>query len=292
MQTSYPQQQQDIFTDPSIEIHPLYCLEGMRQILQEESISVVVTSPPYNIGVKYNGYCDNREDYVEWMSEVASELYRVLEPSGSVFLNMGAKPSNPTLAWQVAFKFNEYFKLQNVIHWIKSIAISREDIGQYHYTNEDIVVGHYKPTTSQRFLHNSHEYIFHFTKSGSIHLDNLSIGVPYHDKSNIGRWKRATQDKRSRGNAWFIPYETVTNSLAQRPHPSTFPIKLPERCIKLHGLNEVSIVLDPFMGIGSTALACQNLKIPCVGFEIDKNYIELAQERLNDNKNKVKNTPI
>jgi len=271
------------------------CLCGMRSVLEKETVSVVVTSPPYNIGVKYNGYPDNKEDreYVDWMGKVALELKRVLEPSGSIFLNMGTKPSNPTLAWQIALKFTEYFKLQNVIHWIKSIAISKEDVGCYHNVKEDIAVGHYKPTVSRRFLHNSHEYVFHFNKSGQVELDVLSIGVPYHDKSNIGRWKRATQDKRSRGNVWFIPYETITNS-ASRSHPSTFPVKLPEMCIKLHGLSKAKLVLDPFIGVGSTALACQKLGIPCIGFEIDKSYLTLASERLkhdNEQKTRLKKLP-
>jgi len=270
---------------PKLQIYQKDCRDGMQHVLREESVSVVVTSPPYNIGIEYNGYHDNKNDhdYIDWMGKVALELKRVLEPSGSIFLNLGTKPSNPTLAWQIAIKFTEHFELQNVIHWIKSIAISKEDIGHYHSNNEDLAVGHYKPTNSRRFLHNSHEYIFHFSKNGRVELDSLSIGVPYHDKSNIGRWKHANQDKRSRGNVWFIPYETITNRGSQRPHPSTYPIKLPEMCIKLHGLSRVRLVLDPFMGIGSTALACQKLGVPCIGFEIDESYLKLASERLNHN---------
>lgn len=268
--------------NPQIRLYRLDCLSGMRKILGMDSVSVVVTSPPYNIGIRYNGYHDRvaEEDYLSWMGRVALELKRVLEPSGSIFLNMGTKPSNPTLAWQVATKFSEHFKLQNVIHWIKSIAISKDDIGGYNRAKEDITIGHYKPTTSHRFLHDAHEYIFHFTKTGEVKLDLLAVGVPYHDKSNIGRWKRAVADKRSRGNIWFIPYETITN-LAQRPHPSTFPTKLPEMCLKVHGRSKVSLALDPFMGIGSTALACQKLGIACVGFEIDDSYLDFAAERLN-----------
>lgn len=267
---------------PEIKIYNVDCLYGMRKLLETETVSVVVTSPPYNIGIKYNGYQDRKdeEDYLSWMSEIAIELKRVIEPKGSIFLNMGTKPSNPTLAWNVAFKFIDHFKLQNVIHWIKSIAVSKEDIGRYNKTKKDISIGHYKPTTSRRFMHGSHEYIFHFTKTGDVELDLLAVGVPYHDKSNIGRWERAKVDKRSRGNVWFIPYETITN-LSQRPHPSTFPTKLPEMCLKVHGLSKIKLALDPFMGIGSTALACKNLDIACIGFEIDSSYLGFASERFN-----------
>ena len=75
------------------------------------------------------------------------------------------------------------------------------------------------------------------------------MGVPYQDKSNIGRWKHAKQDKRDRGNTWFIPYETIQMK-KERPHPATFPTKLPEMCIKLHGIKEKMVVMDPFLGIG------------------------------------------
>jgi site-specific DNA-methyltransferase (adenine-specific) len=126
-------------------------------------------------------------------------------------------------------------------------------------------------------LNNCHEYIFHFTKNGDIKLDKHAIGVPYQDKTNIGRWKKAISDLRSRGNTWFIPYETIQKS---RPHPTVFPVKLPEMCLKLHGIKKVSLAMDPFMGIGSTALASKKLKVDFLGFEIDKNYVEIAKKNL------------
>ncbi|MGQ9513352.1 DNA methyltransferase, partial [Thermodesulfitimonas sp.] len=66
----------------------------------------------------------------------------------------------------------------------------------------------------------------------------------------------------------------------QRPHPSTFPVALPEMCVKLHGIKETRLVLDPFMGIGSTALACLRLEVGVVGFEIDAAYLKTAVERI------------
>lgn len=79
------------------------------------------------------------------------------------------------------------------------------------------------------------EYIFHFTNKGDVEVDKLADGlaVRYQDKSNLGRYSH--QDKRDRGNTWFIPYQTIKHK-SQRPHPATFPVKLPEMCIKLHGL--------------------------------------------------------
>jgi site-specific DNA-methyltransferase (adenine-specific) len=254
------------------------CLEGMGENLKEGCVDVVVTSPPYNIGVKYHEYNDQRprEEYLDWMEDVGREVKRVMSDEGSFFLNVGNKPNDPWTPLDIALRMRGHFVLQNVIHWIKSIAIPKKDVGNYPNILGDIAVGHYKPIGGKRFLHDCHEYVFHFTKCGDVDLDRLGIGVPYQDKSNVGRWKSATQDKRCRGNTWFIPYETIWDRQTQRPHPSTFPIALPEMCIKVHGVGRTGLVLDPFMGIGSTAMACLRLGVPCVGFEIDRKYLKVA----------------
>jgi len=263
-------------------IYPMDCLEGMK-LLKENSIDIIVTSPPYNIGKKYNGYNDERprDEYLDWMEEVATASKRILKETGSFFLNVGGKSSDPWIAIDVANRFREHYELQNLIHWIKSIAIPKEDMGDYAHTQQTIAVGHYQPVNSSRYLSGGHEFIFHFTQHGDVSLSKTAIGVPYQDKSNIGRWKSAREDLRERGNAWFIPYETIQES---RPHPTVFPEKLPEMCIKLHGFNSETTVLDPFMGIGTTALASVKLGAKFIGFEIDKTYVDIANEKLSQKK--------
>ena len=263
-------------------IYIMDCVKGMRTLIEPEEVDVIVTSPPYNIGVKYNKYDDTipREQYLDWLEEVSKECKRVLKVDGSFFLNIGYKPTDPWIPWEVAFRLRRHFTLQNVIHWVKSIAILKSDVGKYPNIKGNIAVGHYKPIHGSRFLNNCHEYIFHFTKRGDVKLDRLSIGVPYQDKSNIGRWRHATQDLRCRGDTWFIPYKTIKSREKQRPHPSTFPPKLPMMCIKLHGLNRVNLVLDPFMGLGNTAIACMRLGVNYIGFDIDEAYVKIAEERI------------
>lgn len=257
------------------------CLTGMKNSLEDNSIDIVVTSPPYNIGINYNTYKDDlpRKDYLFWLRQVSGEIKRVLKDGGSFFLNIGNKPKDQWIAWDVAFSLREDFVLQNVIHWVKSIAINKQDVGKYPNIIGDVAVGHFKPIVSNRFLNDCHEYIFHFTKEGNTVLDKLSVGVPYQDKTNIGRWKTAKQDRRDRGNTWFIPYDTIQKK-TERPHPATFPVKLPEMCIKLHGLREDLVVMDPFLGIGSTAVASSRLGVSFIGFEIDKEYIDETISRI------------
>jgi len=259
-------------------IHCMDCLQGLKRV-DPETIDVIVTSPPYNIGKQYHMYKDirPREEYLDWMEQIAKASKTVLKNKGSFFLNVSGKPTDLWIALDIVQRFRDHYVLQNTIHWVKSIAIPKQDVGNYDTITDDIAVGHYQPVNSNRYLSNCHEFIFHFTKTGDVTIDQLAIGVKYQDKTNIGRWKTANKDLRGRGNTWFIPYTTIRNA---RSHPTVFPVKLPEMCIKLHGIRRDMLVLDPFMGTGSTALACQKLGVDFIGFEIDKTYVGMANKEL------------
>lgn len=259
------------------------CIAGMAA-MEAGSVDVAVTSPPYNLGIAYNGYDDtiSREAYLEWTDQWAAELRRVLSETGSFFLNVGSRPKDPGVPFQVLAVMQKHFVLQNTIHWIKSIAIQKSDVGHYPGIQSDVSVGHYKPINSDRYLNDCHEYIFHLTVHGNVPLDRLALGVPYQDKSNIGRWKAAKADVRCRGNTWFIPYRTIRSREDQRPHPATFPVQLPEMCMKLHGVDRIRLAMDPFLGIGHSAVAAARLNVPFIGFEIDETYWAQAQRNLAD----------
>ena len=249
-------------------------------------VDVIVTSPPYNINKEYGSYRDNKErkDYLDWLYEIAQLSYLILKDNGSFFLNIGGTPSYPMLPFEVIEKFKKAgYQLQNTIHWIKSISFEKTDVGKNNGIR-DYSIGHFKPIVSDRYLTDIHEYIFHFTKEGNVKLNKRAIGVPYQDKTNIGRWKSATQDKRDRGNVWFIPYPTIQES---RHHPAVFPEKLPYLCIKMHGVKPDMLVYDPFMGIGTTALACIKLGVNYMGTEIDADYIKVALEYIEKRKSEM-----
>jgi site-specific DNA-methyltransferase (adenine-specific) len=254
----------------------------MRAHLAPRSVDVVVTSPPYNLGVKYKKYDDtiSRAAYLRWLGEWAQVVKEILRDNGSLFLNIGGKPTDPGVPFQVIAEMQKHFVLQNVIHWVKSIAIEKADAGNYPGITQNVSVGHYKPINSARYVNDCHEYIFHLTKRGNVKLDRLAIGVEYQDKSNIARWRGARGGKRCRGNTWFVPYKTIRSRDAQRPHPATFPIKIPQMCIQLHGLKKTRLVVDPFLGIGHTALACIALGVDFVGFEIDADYFVEARRAI------------
>lgn len=252
-------------------IHNMDCIEGMKKIIDENSIDIIITSPPYNIGIKYNSHKDTMpfDEYLDWMEEFGRMCKRVLKNNGSLFFNIGDKASDEFRAFEVAERIAKSLKLQNTIHWVKSIAIPELDIN----------VGHFKPVNSERFINNFHEYIFHFTKDKSVNLNKTAIGVPYADKSNITRWKHGSEngDSRDRGNVWYISYDTVQS---EKEHPASFPKKLPEMCIKLHGFNKNTTVLDPFLGSGTTCVVAKELGCKFIGFEIDSKYMKIARNKL------------
>ena len=245
------------------------------------SVDVAVTSPPYNLGIAYNTFRDTmpRPEYLQWTSGWVQALTRVLAADGSLFLNVGSKPTDPWLAMDVAQAARHHLQLQNTIHWIKSIAIEKALAGARAPLDEDLAVGHYKPINSQRFVHDCHEFVFHLTPGGRTPLDRQAVGVRYQDQSNVSRWRAAGSGVRCRGNTWFIPYDTIQNRDKDRPHPATFPVKLPEMCVRLHGRERVKLVADPFLGLGSTALACVGLGVDFVGFELDEAYLKEAIAR-------------
>lgn len=257
------------------------CLDILRA-LDPGSISAIVTSPPYNLGVRYRTYDDRlpRDQYLAWTDAWIRAAARALSPLGSLFLNVGAKPTDPWTAMEIAFAARPHLKLQNTLHWIKSIAIDRGSAGHAVELDRDIAVGHYKPINSDRFVNDCHEFIFHFTPQGRTPLDRRAIGVPYQDASNITRWRTGGGNRRCRGNTWFIPYETIQNRDTDRPHPATFPPRVPEYCLRVHGLSRLDVVMDPFLGLGSTAVACAQLGVDFVGVEMDEHYLGEAIERV------------
>jgi hypothetical protein len=154
------------------------CIAGMARHLEPGAVDVIVTSPPYNLGVSYSQYDDSgsRAEYLGWLDRWAAEVKRVLHPQGSLFLNLGSKPTDPWVPYEVLMVMRRHFALQNQIHWIKSIALLDEPAR-----------GHVKPVNSDRFLNDAHEFIFHLTPHGRTPLDKLAIEVPFADKSNLGR---------------------------------------------------------------------------------------------------------
>lgn len=141
------------------------CIEWMNG-QPEKSIECIITSPPYNLDIKYGQYQDDlpRESYLKWMHDVAVAMKRVLKDDGQLFLNVGYSNNDPWVAMDVAQVFRQTFVLQNNFTWIKHILLNDQSHGIY------------KPIASDRYASPTTESIFHFTKDGKVKVDRLAIG--------------------------------------------------------------------------------------------------------------------
>ncbi len=122
------------------------CLE-ILPTLASDSFDLVVTSPPYNLGISYKSFKDTapREEFLNCCRIWAAELKRVMSDDASFFLNVGAAPANPLLPHQLILALTEgddaLFVLQNTFHWIKSVTIETP-------SGEQVSAGHFKPINS------------------------------------------------------------------------------------------------------------------------------------------------
>lgn len=293
-------------------IHLQDCVEGMLQ-LPEGSVDIVATSPPYNLDIKYGKYKDDmpRDSYLKWIRDVFTAVKHCLKEDGHFFLNMGYSNVDPWVGMDVANVARDLFVLQNNFTWIKSISIDDVTKGHFkpinserfsnptwehlfHFTKtgkvkcDKLAVGvpfmwdcnidtnsRIKGKLAKKY---GYDNIKHFNeKATDIHKEKLEAEYAERIKN-----KKPRPNKRCRGNSWFVPYDTITNREEYRGnHPATYPVALIENCIKFSGLTS-GVLVDPFMGSGTSAVAAVNLELDYIGFDIDEDYIKFAEDRIKD----------
>ena len=229
--------------------------ENMSE-LEDESIDVIITSPPYNRGKTYSSdlgefHNDKMEEseYLSFLSKIWNECYRVAKKRAVFFLNIGDSAEDQGKSEKVALSAESasWIRIQDII-WVKSF------LGK----------GHYTPSGGNRRLNNLWEHVYLFVKDKKEYkIDPKAIGIPYADKSNLGRYSDI--DLRDPGNVWLIPYIKTTGATIKKGHEAPFPIGLPYRCIKM--IPDVETVLDPFGGTCSTLAACMNLGVKGYAYE-------------------------
>ncbi|MFZ2398245.1 MAG: site-specific DNA-methyltransferase [Smithella sp.] len=231
------------------EIHCMDCIKLMN-VLPAESISVIVTSPPYNIknstgnGLKngsggkwpqaalLNGYKDHTDDmpygeYVSWQRDCLNAMMRVLRPDGAIFYNHKWRVQNGLL--QHRSDIVDGFPVRQIIIWRRKGGINFNP-------------GYFLPT---------YEVIYLIAKPD---------------------FKLAPKAN-AQGDVWEIP------QARDNKHPAPFPIELAQRCISA---TIEGVVFDPFMGSGTTALAAEILNREWIGAEISSQYCKMSQKRIKD----------
>ena len=226
--------------------------EDMNELV-DNCVSLTVTSPPYNIG-KDSDLELNDEEYWKMINKVFSETYRVTKSGGRLVVNVANLGRKPYIPFSKYFTeaLNEIgFIMRGEIIWQKSKG-----------ANANFAWGSWL-SASNPVIRDIHEYCLVFSKDS---MKNSSGGKSTIDKDEF---------MESTLSIWNITPEKAKKI----GHPAPFPVELPKKFINLYSLKD-DLILDPFIGSGTTAIASKLLKRKYVGYEINKNYIEIANNRL------------
>ena len=242
--------------------------EDMKEV-PDESVDLIVTSPPYNIDIQYGNktekgkvtesksvkYSDkmSETEYRNMLASVFAECKRVLKKNGSIWINIKNRYNNGEIL--TPFWIQDYFtefSLKNLIIWNFDSGVS----------------------TNKRFAPR-YEFVFWLKKDKDdykLNLSDVSINsVNYIPDIYKSQFKNPS-------DVWKIPMVSG-NFLERTGHPAQYPEKLIERII-LAGTNKDNVVLDPFMGSGTTAVVAKKLGRKFIGYEIVPEYVEMANVRL------------
>jgi modification methylase len=228
--------------------------ENMAE-LPDNSIHLMVTSPPYNVGKDYDQDI-TLEEYLAFLGRVWREVHRVLVPGGRACINianLGRKPYIPLHAFIIQEMIEIGFLMRGEIIWNKASSASGSTAWGSWCSPAN-------PT-----LRDVHEYILIFSKAG------FSRKNPEKRQATISKEEFLELTK----SVWNFPAVRAK----QVGHPAPFPIELPYRLIQLYTY-EGEVILDPFMGSGQTAIAALQTNRDYIGYEVDEEYVNLANKRI------------
>jgi DNA modification methylase len=254
-----PQEREGPYEEQPIPEENLNCIfckssESMAE-LPDNSVHLMVTSPPYNVGKEYDRDA-TLEEYLEFLGRVWREVYRVLVPGGRACVNianLGRKPYIPLHSYVLKGMGEAGFLMRGEVIWNKAASAS-----------PSTAWGSWRSPANPT-LRDVHEYLLIFSKGG------FSRKNPHKRPATISRDEFLEFTK----SVWTFP----AISARSVGHPAPFPAELPHRLIQLYTY-EGEVVLDPFMGSGQTAIAALNDNRRYVGFEIEAAYVRLAERRI------------
>ena len=245
---------------PARNLDRLFCKssETMEE-LPESSVHLMITSPPYNASKDYDQDL-NLSEYLSILGQVWQETYRVLVPGGRACINvanLGRKPYIPLHMYIIDIMMDIGFLMRGEIIWNKASSASQSTAwGSWQ-------------SASNPVLRDIHEYILIFSKS-NFKRDRSS------KENTIGKDEFLDWTK----SVWTFP----AVSAKKIGHPAPFPEELPHRLIQLYSFKG-DVILDPFVGSGTTCLAAMRDARHYIGYDTNEEYIKLARDRIEAFKN-------
>ena len=245
---------------PEANVNSIFCKssENMSEI-PDNSVNLMVTSPPYNVGKEYDDDL-SIEEYETLLFRVFRQTYDKLATGGRACINIaniGRKPYIPLHSLIISIMLDIGYIMRGEIIWNKSAS-----------AGGSCAWGSWQ-SASNPVLRDVHEYILVFCK------DSFSKMKVKDKRDTITRDDFLDWTK----SVWTFP----TESAKKVGHPAPFPLELPHRLINLYTY-EGDLVLDPFCGSGTTCLAALKNNRKYVGYDVEKEYVDLANERINSYK--------
>ena len=242
------------------DLNRLYCKSSERMDeIPDESVHLMITSPPYNVGKEYDSDL-TLDEYLHLLTTVFSQTHRKLVTGGRACINianLGRKPYIPIHAMVIEIMLDLGFLMRGEIIWDKSAS-----------AGGSCAWGSWM-SASNPVLRDYHEYILVFSKD-SYAKSKSQIKKDTISKEDFIQWTKSV---------WTFPAVNAKKI----GHPAPFPVELPHRLINLYSY-EGDVVLDPFCGSGTTCIAAVQNKRNYIGYDINQDYIDLAQKRISNQK--------
>lgn len=253
-------------------------LQILKKYVQTQSVDIVVTSPPYNVAHDYDGYDDNLDFdfYLKSMKDIFIECYRVLKNDGRLCINVPFAVKNRNtkevvfLSVYITNILNEIgFKEFELITWHKGKDVD-------HFQGNNTAWGSWKSPSCPSFRPLG-ESILVFYKDIRIHkgnAENIDISA-----EEFKSWTKNIWYFDSKKEQVFENVLCATNNAKKNFHPAPYPEELVERLLKIYSYQN-DIVLDPFLGTGTTSFVAHKMNRQYIGIEVSKKYYSIALERM------------
>ncbi len=261
------------YMNNNIVIYNIDCLEGISKLSQHNiEVDTTITSPPYNIGKEYEKIL-SIDEYTNWLSNIFNKIYQITKSEGSLLLNVG------------------YLEVANLGKAVPITYLIWDKLK--FFLNQEIVWNYGAGVASKKYLSPRNEKILWYVKNKEEYTFNLDDirdpDVKYPNQRKNGRLRCNTLGKNP-SDVWQIAKVTSGRDRSSRErtsHPAQFPEDLITRMV-LGFTNKRDIILDPFIGSGTTARTAMLNNRYCIGFEINKSYCEIIESRIKHTENEIK----